>query len=323
MAHWADEKERGGGYWQLKLMLTLRRALGRRLCAALMRPVVLVFYLTAPRARSASIDFLTRAAAAVEPPRPEPSSRESYRHFVSFGEALLDKVDAWSSLIRVGQLVSEDDDLDELVDALRSKSGATLLCSHLGNAELLRALASLEVGGQIEGFSFTSIVEFSGTAKFNRLIAEIDPRSMGELVPASDIGPDTMIALKERVDSGGLVVIAGDRVAAANRDKVIALDFFGDRARFPYGPFLLADLLESPVYFMSALRERDLDWRSPYIFHILRARSPSGGDRRGRDARIAALAAEYASSLEREALEHPYQWYNFFDFWEKGGSCER
>ena len=132
-----------------------------------------------------------------------------------------------------------------------------------------------------------------------------------------------MIALKERVDSGGLVVIAGDRVAAANRDKVIALDFLGERARFPYGPFLLADLLEAPVYFMSALRARDLDWRSPYEFHVRRAHSPSGGGRKGREARAAALGAEYAAALEREALEHPYQWYNFFDFWEKGESCER
>lgn len=323
MAHWADEREKGTGYWQLKLMLLLRRAFGRGFMAAALRPVVLVFSLVSPRARAASLDFLARAAAAASPPGPAPRGRDSFRHFLSFAEALVDKIDAWSSEIDTGDLVMKEGDTASLVADLRAGKGAAILCSHLGNAELLRALASLDVGAEIEGFSFTSIVEFSGTAKFNRLMAEVDPRSMGMLVSASDIGPDTMIMLKEKVESGGLVVIAGDRIAASNRDKVLAIDFLGESARFPTGPFVLADLLEAPTYFMFALRERDLEWRSPYGFYVLRASSATGGGRRGRGERVAALAAEYAAVLGRMAAEHPYQWYNFFDFWDKGDSCGR
>jgi predicted LPLAT superfamily acyltransferase len=321
MAHWADEKEKGSGYWQLKLMLGLRRLLGRPFMAAALRPVVFAFYLVSARARSASRDFLGRAAAAAG--RPEPSRRDSFLHFLSFAEALVDKLDAWSSEIGVDDLARKEGEVDELLADMREGRGATLLCSHLGNAELLRALASLEVGDRIEGFSFTSIVEFSGTARFNKLLAEIDPRSMGMLVSASDIGPDTMIMLKEKVESGGLVVIAADRVAAANRDQVLALDFLGAKADFPIGPFVLADLLEAPAYFMYGLREDDLDWKSPYGFYLRRASSPIGGGRRGRDGRIAALAAEYAASLEAMAARHPFQWYNFFDFWStREESCE-
>ena len=322
MDHWADEKEKGSGYWQLKLMLLLRRALGRRFIEAALRPVVLAFYLIAPGNKTSSQAFLARAASAAAPPRPAPGRRDSFRHFLSFAEALVDKVDAWSRVIDTKDLVMKDGDTEELVACLRAGKGATILCSHLGNAELLRALASLAVGDQIEGFSVTSIVDFAGTAKFNRLISEIDPRSMSMLVSASDIGPDTMIMLKEKIDSGGLVVIAGDRVAAGNRDKIISLDFLGEKANFPVGPFVLADLLEAPVYFMYAVRERDLDWRSPYGFYVHRAIAMGGG-KRERDARVAALATEYASCLARMASEHPYQWYNFFDFWQKGGSCGR
>lgn len=319
MAHWADEKEKGSGYWQLKLMLILRRVLGRGIMSAAMRPVILAFYLFSARSRAASREFLEKASASAG--RPAPRRGDPLRHFLSFAEALLDKIDAWAGEIGLSELRLRDDGVGELVEALRSGKGATILCSHLGNAELLRALASLEVGSDmaIKGFSFVSIVEFSGTAKFNRLLAEIDPRSMGKLVSASDIGPDTMIMLKDCVDSGGLAVIAGDRVAAENRSRVLSLDFLGDKADFPLGPFLLADLLEVPVYFMTALRDRDLDRRSPYAFYVERASSAVGGGRRGREERVEALAREYASVLARRATEHPFQWYNFYDFWSREG----
>lgn len=313
MAHWADEKEKGSGFWQLKLMLFLRRALGRGFLSAAMRPVVLVFYLVSARSRAASRAFLERAAARKG--RPAPRRRDSYRHFLSFAEALVDKIDAWSGAIGLSELRIRDDGVAALTEDLRSGAGATMICSHLGNAELLRALACLEGGKGVGGFPVISVVEFSGTAKFNRLLSEIDPRSMVELIHASDIGPDTVIRMKDCVGSGGVVAIAGDRVAADNRGRVLTLDFLGEKADFPLGPFVLADLMEAPVYFMIALRDRDLDRRSPYTFYVERAAAARGGGRRGREERAAALAAEFASVLAEKAAEHPYQWYNFYDFW--------
>jgi predicted LPLAT superfamily acyltransferase len=318
VAHWADEREKGSGYWQLKLMLGARRVLGRGFMSAAMKPVVLAFYLVSARARAASREFLDRAAAAAG--RPAPRRGDPFRHFLSFAEALFDKLDAWSGAIGLSDLRFREDGVVGLVRDLRAGKGATILCSHLGNAELLRALASLQVGSAlgIGRFSFASIVEFSGTARFNRLIAEVDPRSMGRLIPASDIGPETVIELKEIVDGGGLVVIAGDRVSAENRGRVVSADFLGREASLPLGPFVLADLLEAPVYFMTALRDSDLDRKSPYAFYVERAARETGGGRRGREDRALALAVEYAAVLSRLAAEHPYQWYNFFDFWERG-----
>jgi predicted LPLAT superfamily acyltransferase len=317
--HWADQREKGGGYWQLRLMLALRRFLGRGPLTAIMRPVVFFFYLFSRSARASSRAFLSRAAEAAG--RPAPRGRDSLLHFMSFAEALVDKIDAWSSEIGVDDLRFRDDGVGPLVSDLRSGKGALLLCSHLGNTELLRALANLEVGERLDGLSFTSIIEIASTARFNRLIAEVDPRAAGMLVAASDMGPDTMIMLKGRVDAGGLVAIAGDRVAAGNRGRVVEVEFLGREACLPLGPFVLADLLEAPVYFVSALRESDLNWKAHYEFRVTRATSPIGGEGGGRGARaarVAALAAEYASDLGRLAAEHPYQWYNFFDFWNRG-----
>ena len=41
------------------------------------------------------------------------------------------------------------------------------------------------------------------------------------------------------------------------------------------------------------------------------------GPRSGRKARLEAVMRRYASLLEAEMRAHPYDWFNFFDFWEQ------
>jgi predicted LPLAT superfamily acyltransferase len=76
--------------------------------------------------------------------------------------------------------------------------------------------------------------------------------------------------------------------------------------------------LKAPVYFIFAFRKKDLDITSPYEFHIIRSKTELGGKRSEQKQQMANLAVEYASHLEKFCLEHPYQWYNFYDFWQKG-----
>ena len=37
--------------------------------------------------------------------------------------------------------------------------------------------------------------------------------------------------------------------------------------------------------------------------------------RKEREERIVQAATDYAKNLEELCKAHPYQWYNFFDFW--------
>jgi predicted LPLAT superfamily acyltransferase len=134
-------------------------------------------------------------------------------------------------------------------------------------------------------------------------------------VPASEIGADTIIVLKERIAAGELVIIAGDRTPARG-GQASEVRFLGQPAWFPRGAFILASLLEAPVYFMFAVRERDEDFDSPYGFYVHRAATELSGSRKERQAKIQALMAEYAARLEALCLRHPYQWYNFYDFWK-------
>ena len=320
MDHWSEQKEKGGGIWQLRLMLTLYRWMGTRGIRVMLYPVVFFFFLFSPALRGVSSRFLTRVAL-IRSSRP-PRARDVFRHFFSFSFSLVEKVAAWSQDIGLTKLSIKTPDAEELVQRIIGGAGALIICSHLGNAEVLRALASTEVARMLPRFRITSIVDFSGTARFNKVLEEIDPGSMVRLVSASDIGVDTIIILKERIASGELVIIAGDRTSAGNRDSVNEVRFLGEPAYFPRGAFILASLMDAPVYFMFGVHEDDRDFDSLYGFYVYRASTDVSGSRRERMAKIQALIEEFVRRLESLCIAHPLQWYNFYDFWQKP-SAER
>nr|MDA3849957.1 glycosyl transferase family 2 [Spirochaetaceae bacterium] len=116
---------------------------------------------------------------------------------------------------------------------------------------------------------------------------------------------------------GNLVIIAADRTAKHNKMKNTPVNFLGEEAWFPQGAFILASLLECPIYYMFALREDDRDLNSPYEFHVYKSKSQFKSSRKERKQTLAKCTQEYAEHLEKLCLEHPFQWFNFFDFWEK------
>jgi predicted LPLAT superfamily acyltransferase len=130
-----------------------------------------------------------------------------------------------------------------------------------------------------------------------------------------EIGPDTVILLQERLAAGELVAVAGDRTSANTRDRYLRLPFLGEEASFPYGPFLMAAILGAPVYLVFALRQRDISFSSIYDMHIHRCDFSFDCPRREREGRIKELAGLFAEKLECYCKQHPYQWYNFYDFW--------
>jgi predicted LPLAT superfamily acyltransferase len=86
--------------------------------------------------------------------------------------------------------------------------------------------------------------------------------------------------------------------------------FLGYDAPFPQGPYLLAHLLECPVYLMFCLHRKG--GYSLYFEKFAdRIKLPS----RGKSEAIAQWVAGYARRLESFCLTDPLQWYNFFDFW--------
>lgn len=303
--HWARMEERGV-YLGLWIMLTAYRLVGRRGVALLLYPVILYYFLAGAAARNASRDFLTRVQ--VDPAGRmalggKVTWRHSFRHFLCFGEAILDKVAAW-----IGGIGLEDVDFENhaVFDRLQSSGrGGVLIASHLGNVEVCRAL-----GRRARGLRISVLVHTKHSANFSRLMNDLGPDTSISLLQVTEVGPETAILLRERVTKGEFVVIVGDRTPPHRTSRVSWVPFLGRPAPFPQGPFLLAAMLKCPVLLIFCVKRRGrhlmvfepfLD--APYL------------PRRNRSALLDEWIARYAARLEHFCLRYPLQWFNFFDFW--------
>lgn len=312
-SHWAALEERGVflGLW---FMMTVYRLLGRRGCKVFLYPVMAYFMLATGEARRSSRQFLTRVYASSNGSamlKHPPGYRDIYRHFMAFGEALVDKLAAWAGEIRVEDVDFENRDMFEAL--LREKRGALLIVSHLGNTEVSRAL-----GKSVMASKMNVLVHTKHSANFGRIMQKINPDSHIDLIQVTELNPAIAADLCDRVAEGEFVVIAGDRTSVANafgakgaRDTWVP--FLGQPAPFPQGPMVLASLLKCPVLTMFCIKNGD---RYTVSFeHFADAvELPRGERQQHLDAYIAA----YAKRLEAKCNSTPYQWFNFFDFWRSG-----
>lgn len=305
-AHWSRQEERGSGLG-LKITVATYRLLGHTAARLLLRPVVAWFFLSGGTARRASLQYLERLRAETGN-TPAPTWANSYRHMLAFAESGLDKLAAWTGKLAHGSVQFANRPAFE--ELLASGRGAVLLGAHLGNLEMLRALANLN------GIVRVNAVVYTDHAKrFAGALAAADERFQVNLLQISSLGPDTAILLREKIERGEMLVIVGDRTPPAENGRVVSADFLGQPALLPQGPFILASLLECPVFLFFCTREAD-----GYHIHFEpfadRVELP-----RGRRAEaIAALAQRYADRLAALCRRAPFQWFNFFDFWASARS---
>ncbi|MDF1790477.1 MAG: glycosyltransferase [Thalassobaculaceae bacterium] len=311
--HWASLQERGG-YWVLSFMLMTYRVFGRAVFSAILRVVISYYFVFNARARRASLDYLRRVRAvdaAALGPAEGSLLRPSFSHFVSFGEAILDKLRAWNDEIAEDDLVF--DNLEAVDAILASGRGALMITSHLGNAEVCRAL-----GTRLKGHRINVLVHTRHAEAFNRLLSN-DARAAGlNLIQTTEVGPETAILLRQKVDAGELVVIVGDRVPVSDAPRILRVPFLGAPAPFPQGPYILASLLKCPVLLLFCVRQ-GRRFRISFEPFADRVRL----DRTRREEAMREMALRFAERLEAHCLRSPLQWFNFFDFWNQGGHIDR
>ncbi|WP_394389963.1 glycosyltransferase family 2 protein [Shewanella woodyi] len=311
--HWSRISERGS-YWGIKLLAASYKLGGHWLCRAIMYPVIFYFFLTGRHAREASQAFL-KQVKAFDPEHPqlqeEVSWRHSLKHFITFGNAALDRIDAWCDRIQLSQIEFPNREL--LAEQLEAGQGAVLLVSHLGNLELCRAICINQKQVKVNVMVMTQNAE-----NFNRVLKQLNPDSSLNLIQVTELGPTTSMLLQQKVEQGELVVIAGDRTSTNTQGRVVYSPFMGKEAPFPQGPFILAGLLDCPVYLMFCLREQGV-----YHVHLEAFSNTLKGPRKGRMQRLEEAVHHYSARLEYYARREPLQWFNFFDFWHKDSEIQR
>lgn len=303
--HWAQigESTFVAGMW---LLYHLHRLLGRWPFLLCLYPVVAYYWLTRPLARRSSLQYLQRMQQAHGLWARMPGWWHSQKHFRMFAQVILDKLLALTGRYRTERV--RFDGRQPLVELLERGQGAIIVTAHMGCIELCQAIAK-----QRPNLRLNILVHTQHAEQFNRLLQRLAPDSGVRLLQVADFSAATAMMLAERVARGEFIAIAGDRVPVHD-SKTTRAQFLGHEAAFPCGPYVLAALLKCPLYFMGCVHQG-----RGYAVEFVPIATQVQLPRARRNEALAEYAQLYAQQLERLLCQAPYDWFNFFPFWEQGG----
>lgn len=286
----------------LRLMVWISLTFGRRIGRLVLHGIAVYFTLFAPRARRASRAYLAQALG-----RPA-GWADVYRHVLAFASTIHDRVYLLNERFDLYDI--EVHGAEAVHAAQASGPGALLIGAHLGSFEVLRAL-----GRGREGLSVAMLMYEENARKINAALQAINPAATQDIIALGRM--ESMLDASARLDAGWLVGMLADR--SLDDDLTVDADFLGKSAPFPLGPWRLAAMLRRPVFFMTGLYLGG----NRYAVHFEPLADFSATPRGEREAAMRAAVAAYAGRLGHYCRLAPYNWFNFFDFWQSERCAKR
>ena len=294
---WLRQRERGSGL-AIGSLLWATRILGRTGVLPILWLVSGYYTLFGEAAKRASTEYLGRIL-----PDGKAGFVRRFRHIFTFVRVALDRfflVQGRFDLFEITHTGGE-----HIARHVEEGSGAILVGAHLGSFEAMRA------GSRARSVRLNMLVHFEQAKMINAFLGAADPEFMVRVIEIHPGQLDHVFEAKERLEAGELVGIMADRVGLGG--QTIPAEFLGSTADFPSGPFSLAAALGQPVYLTFGLFEGP---RS-YHLHCEPFTEAVQIPRRERASTLPKLVQRYAGRLEHYCRLAPYNWFNFFDFWER------
>lgn len=291
---WIAQPERGSRL-ALLAYVRLALALGRPAARVLLYPVSVYFLVFAAKARNASRTYLRKALAR------EPGVADIYRHFLTFASTILDRVFLLKGRYSDFEVRTYGEEI--VADLVAQGGGCFLLGAHMGSFEVVRAL-----GGDAHGLRVSLVMYEENARKLSSVLNAIEPDIAPRIIALGKM--DAMLKVEQALERGEFVGMLGDRTIAG--ENTMTCPFMGDHARYPLGPFRLAAMLDRPIVLMFGL------YRGGNRYDIHFERLAVAPEAPAREALIEHSVESYVARLEHYCRLAPYNWFNFYDYWEKG-----
>lgn len=295
----ADWKQRpeGGGRAAVRLIAAIARHGGRGIARACLYPITLYFYCVRGAERRASRDFLRRV------PGRRAGALAVARHIHTFAATILDRVFLLAGRTQLFDIRSRG--TDALLQCVDQGRGLLLFGSHLGSFDALRVLAR-----QRPDLKLRVLMDRSHNAAITDLLAELDPQLAAGIIDAGQDGTATVLAIQQALEEGAMVSLLVDR--ARPGEATVPASLLGSDAAFPCAPWLIASALKAPVMLAFGL------YRGGNRYDLLFEPFADTVDipRARRAEVLSMLIQRYAGRLEHHLREAPYNWFNFYDFWQ-------
>jgi predicted LPLAT superfamily acyltransferase len=292
---WTTLPERGTPA-SLRVIAWIAVRIGRWGARLLLYPITLYFVIAAHAARRASYEYLKRLRGA-------PAHWwHVFRHFHCFAATILDRVYLVRGEFERFRVTVHGKEI--LHRQIESGKGTILLGSHLGSFEVSRALGVMQ-----RNVPLKVLMDPLHNQNITRFFDALNPAVAGTVIAPDR--PDTLIKVKESLDAGCFIGMLGDRVSGG--DKTTQCQFLNALATFPAGPVLLAAVMRCPVILFFGLYRGG----NSYEIYFEHFADEIDLDRNHRAQGIQLWMQRYAERLEYYARLAPYNWFNFYSFWNE------
>lgn len=294
-SNWKTQSERGNMF-VLRLITWIALHLGRRVTRCILVPVVAYFFISSPSARRASARFLSRI------PNQPHGVKAVFQHLYVFATVTLDRVYFLNGRLDLFNIEIKDENNVALGTAA-SGAGLFLMGAHFGSFESVRSIAR-----DYPSLKMVLLMYEENARNIKQLLHAINPNVQQEIISLGQ--PRAMLQVKEQINDGALIGVLADRSLDAIGNTRV--NFLGFEANFPTGPFRLAAILQHPVYFMTGVFEggnRYSVYLEPIVDFSISAEN--------KDTAVNQAMLRYVELLEKHCKNAPYNWFNYFDFWQE------
>lgn len=285
MSGW-DGKSKGKvlGY---RIFVFFMKVFGVSFAYFILRFVALYYYLFQKQARTVLLDFYQKQLSF----NLQKAKRMTRKNFYIFGQILIDRM---AFLAGQDARYTYSFENEELIDqTLDEGNGIILISAHLGNWETAGNLLKKRLNRPI------NVVMYDEEAqKIKQFIDGNTKIQKFNVIPVkNDISH--VIAIHAALRNNEIIALHGDRFMDEN--NTFEIPFLNGVAKFPQGPFTVAERFGAPYTFVYAVKT------GKYHYHFSATPVGLGEDQE-------TVAKKYVKKLEQMVNKYPEQWFNYFKF---------
>ncbi|MBN2668468.1 MAG: hypothetical protein JXR60_04490 [Bacteroidales bacterium] len=226
-----------------------------------------------------------------------------YCQYLSLGKTLLDKTLILSGLKH--PFTIDHDGAEHFETIIKEGRGGMIISSHIGN---------WETAGQLLeriNYTFNIVMVDAEHEKIKSYLGQVMGKRNFNIIPIKE-DLSHVFLIKEALSRNELIVMHGDRYVG--KDTARSMPFLGEQAYFPTGPFFIAAKFDVPVSFAFAMKETN----THYHFYASKPiRVQLRGNAQEKQQIVSGLMKKYIENLEKIIKKYPYQWFNFYEFWDR------
>jgi predicted LPLAT superfamily acyltransferase len=291
-SNWRANKERSNPF-ALHSICWLALNISRNFARLWLYPITLYFFLTSSQVRLASKNYLKRTAL------PRHGFVQILKHIHHFSAVILDRVYFISNQTEQFDVKIFNEEL--ILDLIKNNLGFILLGSHVGGFDVLQYLTPRY------GHQAKIMMDVSHNSMITEILYNLNPAMFDAIIDANN--DNALLKVKESIDNSEFVAILADR--SVDKQKTIQCTLLGDVVNIPKAPFALANILKKPVIVFFGVYVG----KNKYEIHFKEIKNNYTEKKSEREKNIIKNAQVYTSYIQEMIEKHPFNWFNFYDYW--------